>query len=1057
MTTLQFIVVAAVFGIIALYFSQENFQTFQTKLSTSFASDISRIQESMMVENAVYHTSTQSFNVTLDNIGYEGINIKNVTLTDLKTNKVQLLNYAAVGTGSSCSSSPSVIALDNPGQTEDDTSRSSTTTLSSFTVGSGTNRLLLVTVHMEHQTVTVASVTYGGVNLSQVTTSTGSTSRTELWEMVNPNSGSADIVVNLNNARNLSEVMVGAISFTGVDQINPIPTTAPVVGGDGGNTYNTISDPITTAYANSWVVDAITWNAEDNSVAPNSGQTQTYNVVGSRFVGASSYVITTSSGLQNLGWTASNSHTFSALAVEVKTSGGTVCNSGGGSSGTSSSNVSTQGIICGMLPHQSCTVSLFYHCFSHPVSISVTTSRGTVLTTQSAPVVPWYNSQWQFRKEITINNAEVNGMLSNFPVLVNINDQGLASNAQSSGSDIVFTACDGKTPLNYEIEKYSSSTGSLQAWVEIPTLYSSPNDIIYIYYGNPNNILPHVTLTLTNSQNSATPVPFQQEITFNPSQYMSSEAANLGNIRFCADTSCNTQFYSWLETCTPSCTNAATQATAWVQLTSAVPANGAQTIYMVFQPTSTNFDGNYWGESYQISTSYDNIAKVMNAGLLTQIYYYSVSTCSSTNYQNQLYSALLGNGVTISGCASFVSSTNPSTTPATGSSQNVNGIAARNVIINYQTGNSGGGSWPNPPVSDTTKSWNAKAVGWANVKSHILMGLELDDGGAMGTSTTQGGFTTGGTNWLGGASNPNNIISGWIDQSARNYTSNTIPTIGDNRIETDYSENGGQTYFGMWSNMTLNYYSFTYPPNGVMPTVTTNIPWDSNYVGVWHFKEDPSGTAPQMKDSTSNGNHLTSSGMTSANQVPGKIDGSLNFVSASSQYLSDTSATNMPANNGVQTESAWFLVSSNPNSAQDILTLKTSGSSAVKMGFTSSNFAISTGGGSTLVTASLAILPAGTWHYAVYTYDGTTNILYIDGAKVTSSTSSPNSGTPSSVYVGTFSGSGEFFNGGIDETRVSNIVRSSSWIYTEYNNQANLNSFLTVGTQQSVTDPRTMY
>jgi hypothetical protein len=1271
-TTLKFVVIASVFGIAALSFSQQNYETFTKNLSFSFSSDINRIQESLVIENAVYHNSTSSFNVTLDNTGYEGISIQNVTLRDISTNKLINLNATAVNTGSSnCSPGSSTpIVLDNSGQTVDDTSGSTSTTLSSFTIGSGTNRLLLVAVHMEDQTVTVSSVTYGGVNLSQVTTSTGTTSRTELWKLVNPNSGTANIVVNLNNNNNINEVIVGAVSYTGVDQNNPIPTTAPVVGGGSGTE---IDEPITTTYANSWIVDAITWNAE-SSVSAISGQTQTYQVDGSNFVGAGSYFTMTSPGSKTIKWS-SSSHTFSALAVEVKASGGTTCSSGSsssialdaassfsigkvssytythtvgtslsnsilvvgvsvskqngrtvssiidttdnnaalnkaiafsggsgmraeiwyltnppsgansikitfsgqigsdgatvgtvslsgvdqnnpigatatggatsgnpsasittindnawlidtvaydiqndaatpgsgqnqqwqlnggasvgmegfgstkstnthgsnsmswtvsnsnnwgmvvveikpastsGSSGSSSSPLLIPGSICTILPRQSCTVSVGYHDFTHPVLVSVTTSRGNVYTSQVAPVVSWYDTHWMFRKEITINNAQVSGTLTNFPVLINIADPNLASNAQSSGNDIMFTAWDGKTPLNYEIEHYTSSTGSLQAWVEIPTLYSTPNDVIYMYYGNQNIIQPYVALTLTNSQSSATPVPFQQEITFNPSKYTGSEAANLGNIRFCADMYCNTTLYSWLENCTPSCTNTATQATAWVNLSSAIPANGVQRIYMVFQPTSTNFDGNYWGESYQISTSYDNIAKVMNTGLLEQIYYYSGGTCGSSGYQNQLYNAAVGNGVTVSGCASFVSSTNPFTTPATGSSQNINTLSGNpqgNVIINYQTGYSGGGSWPNPPVSDTSKSWDAKAIGWSHVTSSTTMYLELDDGGTIGTSTTQGGFTTGGANWLGGNSNPNNVISSWKDQSATEY-SGTAST-GDDRIETDYYENGGQTYFGMWSSASLQYYSIAYPPNGVMPTVTINTPWDSNYVGVWHFKEDPSGTAPQMKDSTTNGNHLTASGMTSANQVAGQIDGSLNYISSNSQYLYDTSPTGLPANNAAQTESAWFWVLSNPSSTQNIFVIQNSGSSsAVQMGFISSNFAIWKWGGSTLVTSSPPA--ANSWHYAVYTYDGTTNRLYIDGVQVTSSTTSPQTGTPNAIYIGTYSVLSEFFNGQVDESRVSNVARSANWISTEYNNQAFPSSFYIVGNQQTETDPRSV-
>ena len=42
-----------------------------------------------------------------------------------------------------------------------------------------------------------------------------------------------------------------------------------------------------------------------------------------------------------------------------------------------------------------------------------------------------------------------------------------------------------------------------------------------------------------------------------------------------------------------------------------------------------------------------------------------------------------------------------------------------------------------------------------------------------------------------------------------------------------------------------------------------------------------------------------------------------------------------------------------------------------------------------------------------------------------------------------------FFNGLIDEVRVSSIARSASWIATEYNNQASPSAFYTVSNQQS--------
>jgi hypothetical protein len=101
----------------------------------------------------------------------------------------------------------------------------------------------------------------------------------------------------------------------------------------------------------------------------------------------------------------------------------------------------------------------------------------------------WYNSNWLYRKKITIDHTKVSATLTNFPVLVNLSsDSNLASRAQSDGDDILFTSSDGTTKLSHEIEKYSSSTGELVAYVKIPSLASTTDTEIYMYYGNPSTI-----------------------------------------------------------------------------------------------------------------------------------------------------------------------------------------------------------------------------------------------------------------------------------------------------------------------------------------------------------------------------------------------------------------------------------------------------------------------------------------------------------------------------------------------------------------------------------------
>jgi len=104
---------------------------------------------------------------------------------------------------------------------------------------------------------------------------------------------------------------------------------------------------------------------------------------------------------------------------------------------------------------------------------------------QKTEATTWYNSSWLYRKTITVDHTKVSADQTNFPVLINLtSDSDLATNAQSSGNDILFTSSDGTTKLNHEIETYTSSTGALVAWVNVPALSSATDTALYLYYGN---------------------------------------------------------------------------------------------------------------------------------------------------------------------------------------------------------------------------------------------------------------------------------------------------------------------------------------------------------------------------------------------------------------------------------------------------------------------------------------------------------------------------------------------------------------------------------------------
>jgi hypothetical protein len=109
-------------------------------------------------------------------------------------------------------------------------------------------------------------------------------------------------------------------------------------------------------------------------------------------------------------------------------------------------------------------------------------SLGSEESSSSNP--DWWNANWGYRKKITIDHTKIGSSLVNFPVLISLtSDSNLASHTQSDGDDIAFTDSSGNK-LNHEIELFTSSTGRLIAWVNVPSLSSSTDTVLYMYYGN---------------------------------------------------------------------------------------------------------------------------------------------------------------------------------------------------------------------------------------------------------------------------------------------------------------------------------------------------------------------------------------------------------------------------------------------------------------------------------------------------------------------------------------------------------------------------------------------
>ena len=102
---------------------------------------------------------------------------------------------------------------------------------------------------------------------------------------------------------------------------------------------------------------------------------------------------------------------------------------------------------------------------------------------------PWYSSSWSYRRQVTLQSSQIATTTSAFPVLATTTLADLRTTTNGgkvgndNGYDIVFTDTDGETVLNYEREKYASTTGEIAYWIKTD-ISSTTDKVIYMYYGS---------------------------------------------------------------------------------------------------------------------------------------------------------------------------------------------------------------------------------------------------------------------------------------------------------------------------------------------------------------------------------------------------------------------------------------------------------------------------------------------------------------------------------------------------------------------------------------------
>ena len=134
----------------------------------------------------------------------------------------------------------------------------------------GTDRYLTVGVYLQGPSSVITSVTYAGVNMTQLGAVNISATRIlRLYGLANPASGANDIVGTYTGS-NLNPG-IGGMSFTDVHQ-----TTSTGTAATAGPTTSTTPSVVVTSATGEMVVDVV-GRSLDTAMTPGSGQTERYD------------------------------------------------------------------------------------------------------------------------------------------------------------------------------------------------------------------------------------------------------------------------------------------------------------------------------------------------------------------------------------------------------------------------------------------------------------------------------------------------------------------------------------------------------------------------------------------------------------------------------------------------------------------------------------------------------------------------------------------------------------------------------------------------------------
>jgi alpha-galactosidase len=221
------------------------------------------------------------------------------------------------------------------------------------------------------------------------------------------------------------------------------------------------------------------------------------------------------------------------------------------------------------------------------------------------------------------------------------------------------------------------------------------------------------------------------------------------------------------------------------------------------------------------------------------------------------------------------------------------------------------------------------------------------------------------------------------------------------------------------------------------PSATNGSVWANGYAGVWHLAN---GVVLSGTDSTAGVNNGVINNAAATNGV---IDGAALFNGANA-YMDLGTAANPVANQQL-TMSAWVfpkggtvIMMKGSDAISDSYGLEWLGNTTLLFTFGSTTDWLSDGGST----------PPNEWSHITGAINGNNKYLYVNGLLKASDTFS---GTLSTSALSLWLGAQNrpsynyWFNGTLDEVRMSSLARSANWVWAEYQNMSSNSIFNSYG------------